>query len=54
MKSFVNGAKLEGKWVHGNRNGNAKLTFKPSPNAEVDIIHDHLRDHSLFLFLSLF
>lgn len=35
MKSFVNGAKLEGKWLQGNRMGNAKLTFKPSTNAEV-------------------
>lgn len=34
MKSFVNGAKLEGKWLQGNRMGNAKLTFKPSTNAE--------------------
>jgi len=30
MMSFVNGAKLEGKWVHGHRIGNAKLTFKPT------------------------
>ncbi|KAL6053417.1 RhoGEF domain containing protein [Balamuthia mandrillaris] len=29
--NFVNGAKLEGKWNAGVRQGQAKLTFKPNP-----------------------